>query len=373
MKEFLRKIIYKLTYVIPKDEKLHVYMPSHAKTLSGNIKAQILYARKNHPEIKSVLLSRNKNIVEAASKIGLHAVHHNLLIHWYKFRAKIIFVDTTDRTLGYGRFRFVQLWHGAGFKYVGILWEKEGKSSGKRREIYKDIYNRCLLVAATSESNRIIQNRSFLTYKAAVTGYPRNDVFFENDANGQELKAMCNLDQFSKIITYAPTFRDQETQRPFSQEFWKNLNDLLRTKNEVFLITKHPFDRTLEVPNGFSNIKEVTEIIPDTQELLMITDVLITDYSSIATDFAITNRPILIYAYDFEEYIKTCRGMAYNLEEILPKPFVKTEEGLFKALENRDWTDCPEVKESYRNFKKMFHFYFDGHSSRRIMEKVVHL
>lgn len=132
-------------------------------------------------------------------------------------------------------------------------------------------------------------------------------------------------------------------------------------------------DRFFNVPNHYSNIRDFSLIVNETQELLVITNLLITDYSSISTDFSITERPILIYAYDIKEYTKTCRDMHYDIETILPKPFIYTEDGLLDAIQDKNWNDNLEVQESYRNFRSIFHHYLDGDSSKRVMEKVLKL
>lgn len=373
MKAWIHNILHKLTYVIPKKRNLHVYLPAHDKgKFSGNIRAMMIYAKKHHPEIDSVVLTLNPATADEASRFGIRSIQNRILYYWYLFRAEIVFTDTTQGAFRFGRYRFVQLWHGIGFKNVGFLWEKEGHIPEKRKEIYRSIYSRCILVAASSESNAKIQNASFVTDKAMVTGYPRNDIFFEENLP-EKIKEKLNLQTYSGIITYAPTFRDRKTEQPFSAGFWEKLNILLRKRNEVFVIKKHPFEAFLQVPENLSNIKDLTREISDTQELLLITDLLITDYSSISTDFSITNKPVLIYAYDLDAYIKTCRGMAYDLEKTLPKPLIRTEGELFQMILQRDWMESPEAIKSYKNFQKMFHYYFDGHSSSRIMKKVLSL
>lgn len=372
MKRFLLRILYKLTYIVPKKSNLHVYLISHEKRkFSGNVKPQIIYAHQNHPEIESVLLTKYRSVTKEAKKYGISSIRNRFLRYWYLFRAEVIFIDAFSELFRFGRFQFVQLWHGAGFKCVGALRSKKGETMEQRREKYKQVYKRCILVAATSESNVLIQNQSFMTDKAAITGYPRNDIFFEKENKAEQIKEKYYFSKFSNIITYAPTFRDQETSEPFSLNFWHELNDLMIERNECFLIKKHPSDRLLKIPNSFSNIQDVSFLFDDMQELLLITDMLITDYSSISTDFALTNRPIIIYVYDFEPYIATCRKMTCDLEKTLPKPFIKTQKELLQALQDRNWTELPEVKESYQNFKNLFHEYLEGNSSQRIMEKVL--
>lgn len=372
MKDFLKRHINKFTYVIPKKRNLYAFLPIHdSRKFSGNIKSHLLYVKENHPELHCVLLTSHKNVAQEAEKLGIRTTSNKISFYWNKFRAELIFVDASAGSLGYGRYKFVQLWHGAGFKYVGILWEKEEKPTEKRRKIYRKIYDRCELVAATSESNAEIQNRSFVTDKATITGYPRNDLFFLNSGFPESIRKKYGLETYNQIITYAPTFRDKQTHPPFSAEFWRKLNTLLEEKNEILVIKKHPYEKFLIPPDSFSHVKDVTEKISDTQELLLITDILITDYSSISTDFAITKKPIVIYAYDLEEYMQNCRGMAYDLEKTLPKPFIKTEAQLLEILQDRSWFELPEVKKSYEKFRKTFHHYLDGNASRRIMEKIL--
>src|SRR5699024_3966255 len=111
--------------------------------------------------------------------------------------------------------------------------------------------------------------------------------------------------------TYAPTFRDFETAPPCSPGFWKKLNEYLVANNEFFVVTKHPLDLYLKIPGHYSNIDDWSEKIDDVQNLLLITDLLISDYSSIVTDFVLTGRPILTYAYDFEVFKQKCRSIYY--------------------------------------------------------------
>ena len=71
---------------------------------------------------------------------------------------------------------------------------------------------------------------------------------------------------------------------------------------------------------------------------MIITDLLISDYSGIITDFVITDKPVILYMYDFQLYLENCRSMYFDLEEILPKPFVFKEEDLLEKIINSDWT-----------------------------------
>ena len=109
------------------------------------------------------------------------------------------------------------------------------------------------------------------------------------------------------------------------------------------------------------------------QVLLLITDVLISDYSSISTDFVLTGRPIFIYAYDLQDYMNNCRSIYYNITEVLPQPFLHTDMELLAAIKDENFSDKPITKASYNKFQTLFHKYLDGNSSNRVVEEVLKL
>src|SRR5690606_30207570 len=91
------------------------------------------------------------------------------------------------------------------------------------------------------------------------------------------------------------------------------------------------------------------------------------------TDFAITNRPILLYVYDLDVYKKTCRDFYYDINEILPQPFVFTQEDLLDKIKSNSWQNEEEYIKSYTIFKNRFHKYFDGNSSERVLNEILKL
>ena len=98
----------------------------------------------------------------------------------------------------------------------------------------------------------------------------------------------------------------------------------------------------------------------------MFTDVLITDYSSIAVDFCLTNRPIIFYIYDYNEYISKCRTLYCDIRNVAPRPFAYTQEELFSFLRDMSWYYDPKYRTKYEKFKEMFHKYKDGNSCERV-------
>lgn len=357
-----------LSLFIPKKKEYYAFRLFHDPDhFSGNIKALMTYIKTINTSVEIVLLTNRKAVVEAAKSSGIAVKTSFLGRLWATLRAQYLIIDSYTGLYRFGNFSLVQLGHGAGYKNIGLLRDD---LSPKRRERLKKIYQNYKLVITTSESNLKKKNASFAVNTGVITGLPRNDVFFENNkAKITQLKQKLAVQQYFKIITYAPTFRDFQTNKPFTDSFWTALQGELEKQNAVFIIKKHPWDELLEIPDIYKNIKDVSKALT-AEELLLLADLLITDYSSIATDFALTGKPILIYAYDLAEYKKHCRSIYYELETVLPEPFLIEETDLLDKIKNLDWCKDSDVKERYVRFQKEFHLYLDGHSSERVFQEI---
>lgn len=367
--QYLREILnlaqIGFTYLVPKKKNSFVFVPLHDHhNISGNIATLFSYLQKNHPEIDVLLVTYRKNKYNEAVAKGFPAKLLKYGFLWNLIRAEYIILDSHTKLFYKGNFKLIQLWHGAGYKNFDLLAEEyvdEGTLKWKKK-----IYPKYELITATSESDRQKKNASFGVTCSRITGIPRFDVFFNSTDN---YKKEFGLDTYRTVITYAPTFRDYATGNAFTDSFWSKLQVFLEQESAVFVIKKHPLEEHLNPPTHFKNIMDLSSA--NVENLLLATDVLITDYSSIATDFSLTNKPILIYAYDFEEYLERCRSMFYDLKEILPKPIMYEENELLYRLGNLEELSVNlEYRKSYNNFKETFHKYKDGSSSKRVFEEI---
>ena len=107
----------------------------------------------------------------------------------------------------------------------------------------------------------------------------------------------------------------------------------------------------------------------DVSRLYLASDICITDYSSVFFDFANLKRPILFYAYDFDEYADEIRGMYMDMEKELPGPILRTNDAVVDALHHMDAIE-ETYKERYEEFYERFCSVDDGHASERVIEKV---
>ena len=119
----------------------------------------------------------------------------------------------------------------------------------------------------------------------------------------------------------------------------QELNDFCEKNHCDFLVKKHFYHRNeVEDLQQYPRIKDITGESWDTQELLMNTDILITDYSSIYIDYLLLDRPMMFYHYDYEEYLQTDREMYFDYQDVTPgekvKNFTECLAGLARILEH---------------------------------------
>ncbi len=282
--------------------------------------------------------------------------------------ATTIIVDTYYGFLAVTDFRrgttCIQVWHAAGaIKHFGLMDPSNEFRSLRALERFQKVYDRFDYTVVGSENMADIFKKSFgLTDDRILrTGVPRSDCLFDRTEKQRVHKLIHQKYPTigdRKIILYAPTFREQQ----FSdyqleldiQQLYKHLS------NEYVLFIKlHPAvsnyisDRYEDFVFNVSDYK-------DTNELLLITDILISDYSSIPFEYALLEKPMIFFAYDMDKY-RVTSGLIDNYENQMPGPVVSTTLEIINAIE-QDAFD----KEQIKNFKKQWNEYSDGSSSMNL-------
>ena len=175
-----------------------------------------------------------------------------------------------------------------------------------------------------------------------------------------------------KIILYAPTWRDNQHQAELGYTYKTEVDfDLLKKELEqdyIILFRAHylvanEFD--FEKYKGF--VYDVSKL-DDINELYVISDILITDYSSVFFDYANLKRPVLFYMYDLDKYKDNMRGFYIDLKE-LPGSIIQTEENLIKEIKST--SDNFEYDNKYKKFNDKYNYLDDGNASKRVVERVI--
>ncbi len=353
------------SYIVPKKDCV-VFLPGQAKNkFAGNLKALFLYVNA-HPSGSNVLwLTGSATTANALRARKLPVKKFALFPLWELLRAKTIIIDTTQFSLAIGRFSIVQLWHGTGFKTIGTTSFRGPLQAmlGTRH------YAKYQLIASTSPDDMERKQKSFGSSSVVITGSPRNDIFFSPDFDRDLFKKEHGLSSFDSVFLYAPTFRDSGSFEPFSADGWNRVSELMARKNSVFVVKKHPGDRKLKIPENCANILDLTASVNDVQELLAATDVLITDYSGIVSDYVLSGKPVVFYTFDYDSY-NQYRPMYYDFRNTVPGPFADDEEQLMQLLSDQTWFSDNAYQQKYRAFVDRYHTYQDGQSCQRIATRL---
>ena len=243
------------------------------------------------------------------------------------------------------------------------------KRSKRAQKRFSRVYNRFEKVIVGSDEMANVFTEAFHLPSDAIirTGVPRTDLFF--DKKEQEKKKQYLLSRYTelnnkKVILYAPTFRDNELDQ-FQLKLDIDLMYQELGKDYVLLVKLHPaiINKTYyneQYPGfvyDFSDYKNVNE-------LLLITDFLITDYSSIPFEFALLERPMIFYPYDLESYEKE-RGIWKEYEQLVPGPIVFTTKDIITLIKE-DQFDLQAIND----FSKKWNKYSNGHASENFVKFV---
>ena len=360
------------------DDKLIVLGGANGKAFVGNTKYLYKYL-KRHTDHKLFWFSKSHELSRELDKKGVNNIYaYSLEAIKILRRARAIFVThgyfdilpvkLSPRTVA------IQTWHGADIKIIGQhpYMTKYIKSRKSRLIFVKireaDLFDYIITPSGAHKPRKIVEDVfKFPPRRILSIGYPRNDILFIKDPNFLNyLREYYNIpDGIKRIIMYAPTYRESFTTRdPFNKEDLVKINKLCQETDSLFLLKAHINEEVITLKN-LKNISTVRKDA-DIQELLLITDILISDYSSVYCDFLLLNRPILLYTYDYEEY-EGGRGLFYeNLEEIAPGPLLYTADELLDAIKNIE-----KIKKDYESKAKKLNDYFnkykDGKSSERLL------
>jgi CDP-glycerol glycerophosphotransferase len=270
---------------------------------------------------------------------------------------------------------FLQTWHGTPLKQLGFdVPPTRGNARRFAREWDRQLDNWQYVLSPNAYTTPILRRAYTIEGEMLETGYPRNDALAGpgRDAAGRELRRRLGLPEGKRVVLYAPTYRDDSRDRDgryrldtaFDAE---RLRDVLGD-DAVVLFRKHRYvvDPVPATPDGF--VRDVSGF-GDGTELLLAADVLITDYSSMAFDFANTGRPMLFYTYDLEGYRDDVRGFYFDFEARAPGPLLRTMDDLAEALRDIDAVTS-QFADRYAAWAADFCALDDGHAAARVVDRL---
>ena len=269
---------------------------------------------------------------------------------------------------------YLQTWHGTPIKKM--LFDLEhihGRDEGYIERVEQAKNQWSYLLSQSSYATEKL--RSAFKYEGEVLelGYPRNDILI-NDVHNQEyiqkIKRNLNIPKDKKVILYAPTFRDNSEKKgnKFTMNLEIDFDKFLKEIPEEYMLllrlhvlVKENIELSEKQKERIMDVSSFSDI----QELYLVSDMLITDYSSVFFDYATLNRPIIFYAYDLETYRDELRGFYLDYDKELPGSIVKTEEELYQEI-----LAVKDISIDYSDFQKRYLPKDDGKATQRVVKEI---
>ena len=346
---------------------------AHASAINGNLAAIRDDLARRHPEVRVRVLAH----VQAGGIRGrITMLWHAAIAGYHLARARVVVVDDYFLPLyvvGPGaRTTVAQVWHACGaFKKFG--YSLANKSFGADEAALAPFpihvnYDLCLVSARSVAPAYAEAFRQPVDLFVSELGIPRTDVLVDSGRAARvadEVRRRYGLSDGRRVILYAPTFRGDRTTQA-RDPGGLDVEVLRRALGEdhVLLVRSHPFVRRGKPPAADPFVVDVSDH-PEMNELMLVADVLITDYSSAIFEFALLGRPIVFFAPDHAAYERE-RGFYFDFAKDAPGPIFEETEPLARFLRRGEF-DLARIGQ----FAAASFDVADGRATERFVDRVV--
>jgi CDP-glycerol glycerophosphotransferase len=268
---------------------------------------------------------------------------------------------------------YLQTWHGTPLKRIhwDVLWAPEGRLDRLQRDV--DQWD--LLISPNAASTPRLRGAFHYEGEVLEVGYPRNDVLVGQQAQEvrRRVRAELGLAEGTTAVLYAPTWRDDDVfgsdggavalpldPAAFAGRFGADHTLLLRLH---YMMTGRLGDL------GEHDAVRDVSWHPEVADLYLAADMLVTDYSSVMFDYAVTGKPQLFFTYDLEDYGDRVRGFYFDFAPVAPGPLVRTQDELFGAIADLDAVTAAHA-ERYAAFRETFCHLEDGAATERVLARL---
>lgn len=287
-------------------------------------------------------------------------------------RANYIFIDNCsfDVWLNWvfaGKYNVIQTRHWEPIKGIGFLSQQYIERRSSIVLFFEKIeYKNYQFILSNPNTTKVL---SWVFNKAKSViwiGLPRNDLLLHSEIlnlmKNDIVKTQVSQWQkhFKKVILLAPTFRETDSNDYFTKEEAEKLNQTLNTQNYLLIIKTHPNETRAFLHEEYSNIINVTKTLNyDATDFTPFVDVVMTDYSSIYIDFLLTERPVIFYQKDLNDYIDKERWLLYEPSKVVTNQTTAYDfQELWKVLENLE--EVIETKKYKTDYENLYNIFFKG-------------
>ncbi len=276
---------------------------------------------------------------------------------------------------------FVQCWHGTPLKKIGMDIQVDGNAATNVHDIHTSYIDDAKKYDYFISPSKYATDRFISSFGLAKLhkeniilekGYPRNDsLFHKSQEQIDQIKEDLGIDKNKTVLLYCPTFRDDQFQSGLGHTYELGVN-LLRLKEKlgkdyVLLLRLHYLVSNNINISQFKGFAIDVSDYDDVNDLYLVSDVLITDYSSVFFDYANLKRPVLFYMYDLDKYQHNLRDFYIDVKE-LPGPILEKEEDLIASIKNINQIS-EDYKQKYEDFCYVYTYLDDGSATERVIKE----
>lgn len=374
-------ILYRIMCVVlPVNKKRIVFDSSLGKSYSGNPRSIFEYLVENGYQEKWECTWFYESVPYPIPGDGYQFRYGRLRYLYYMATAKVWVFDCRQPEWLIKRkgCYYIQTWHGTPLKKLvldmdDVFMMNESDIESYQKGFVKNVKTWDFLISQNPFSSVTFRRAFAFDKEMLEIGYPRNDsLFSKNNAEDIErLKRRLGLPLDKKILLYAPTFRDDEFDEGAGYEFspklsFKRLQEEL--SDEYIMIVKYHY-LIMDYIDWFLYRDFIYHFdqSDDIVELFLVSDMLITDYSSVMFDYSILKRPMFFYAYDLEKYKNDLRGFYFDYEGEMPGPISTDTETLIESIQTYD---PDEWEELYEKFTEKYNLWDDGKAAKKVVEVI---
>lgn len=375
-------MLFQLFALLPRNNKLILFESYSGKQFSCNPRAIYEYLQENKDRYDYKLIwSIDKRYMSALEGVDVAYIKRfSFKWLWYMATAKYwitnsrlpLWIPKPKKTL------YVQTWHGTPLKKLANDMD-EVHMPGTTTEKYKQNFLReaskwDYLISPNAYSTEIFKSAFQFKKEIIEAGYPRNDILYSSNKESliKKVKQELGINEDKKVILYAPTWRDNEFKKVGQYKF-KLQFDLEELRKEfgdsvVILLRMHYLvSENFNLKNYKGFALDVSSY-RDIRDLYLISDLLVTDYSSVFFDYINLKRPIVFFVYDLPIYRDAIRGFYLNFQEEAPGYLVETKEELISKL--KSILKNPTLSSNYDTYYNLFCKLDDGEASKRVINRI---
>ncbi|HWU09999.1 MAG TPA: CDP-glycerol glycerophosphotransferase family protein, partial [Streptomyces sp.] len=268
----------------------------------------------------------------------------------------------------------VQTWHGTPLKRIGRDLEGTAFADTAYMEsMPRRAAQWSVLVSPNRFSTPVLRRAFGHTGEVLECGYPRNDLLYAADRTkvADAVRRSLGVPDGKRVVLYAPTWREDRPKQGgrYGLDLRLDLEQARRALGDdhVLLVRRHYLVGGSVPESDF--VRDVSRH-PDVTELMLVSDVLVTDYSSLMFDFAQTGRPMLFHTYDLEHYRDTLRGFCFDFENRAPGPLITDSAAVVEALRDPEAATAGH-QEAYAAFREAFCDLDDGTAAAQVADRML--